>query len=602
MDFSKTKVASAAVNHSKLDLSSNHITTGSFLNLQPVYYRHMIPGEHISGVGSMLSRLAPVAVPTYGRCRVNLRAFFVPFRCVFPNFNEFIVDTIANNVSTSSLVSGSPIINNDVFISYFTTATYQNTPVSVSLDPNNHADAAIISDDRYDFESNGIYYVLSYRGRQLMKLIRSLGYKVIFDNTQKDFQFSALPLLCMAKVYLDWYANSSYANNVTYLYVQRLLKYNDPSAFLSLNQADLSQIMNLLGHITYDSGNDVYLNAWDTPMSPNQGNFSSRTISDISALNQTDSLGTSSPTSIGMMSNGTPKMVQNSSSQVDIGTTFIHQALKSLTDYMKRNQLSGAYAVDRFLARFGINLDSAKVDRSIYVGASSIDINFGDVMQTVNNAPSGQPSNLGDYAGQGFGKGNLEFDFKCDEFGLFLVTYSIIPVAHLFQGFDRNLLHINKDSFYTPEFDNLGCSAIAKGEVYVSKNDSFATNTQYLGIFGFAPRYYEYKQKQDFVTGDFDSPYVMAGGSAWHLNRIFDDSSFNNTHSDLVHSFGFTQGIDNAQYDRIFQYAQDDIDKFYLVFNFSVEGLSPCKSLFDTYKFDELGQQLTMDTGGAKVN
>ena len=93
-------------------------------------------------------------------------------------------------------------------------------------------------------------------------------------------------------------------------------------------------------------------------------------------------------------------------------------------------------------SRFGINLDSAKVDRSIYVGASSIDINFGDVMQTVNTAAAGQPSNLGDYAGQGFGKGQLEFDFKCDEFGLFLVTYSIIPVAHLFQGFDRNLLHI----------------------------------------------------------------------------------------------------------------------------------------------------------------
>ena len=116
MDFSKTKVASAAVNHSKLDLSSTHILTGSFLNLPAVYYRHMIPGEHIRGVGNMLSRLAPVAVPTYGRCRVNLRAFFVPFRCVFPNFNEFIVDTIANNVSTSSLVSSSPTIDNSIFI------------------------------------------------------------------------------------------------------------------------------------------------------------------------------------------------------------------------------------------------------------------------------------------------------------------------------------------------------------------------------------------------------------------------------------------------------------------------------------------------------
>ena len=273
MDFSKSNVASAAVNHCKLDLSSTHITTGSFLNIQPVYYRHMIPGEHLRGVGNLFCRLAPVAVPTYGRCRVNLRAFFVPFRCVFPNFDEFIVDTIANNVSTSSLVSSSPTIENAEFITYFTTATYMNNPVSVVLDPNVPQDAAIINADRYDFEFAGSYYVLSYRGRQLMKLLRSLGYKVIFNNASKQFPFSALPLLCMAKVYLDWYANSSYANNVIYLYVQRLLKFNDPSSNLQLSYVDLSQILNLLGYVTYDSGNDVYLNAWDTPMAPNQGNF-----------------------------------------------------------------------------------------------------------------------------------------------------------------------------------------------------------------------------------------------------------------------------------------------------------------------------------------
>lgn len=596
MDFSKTVVASAAVNHSKLDVSSTHITTGNFMKLQPVYYRHMLPGEHIKGVGNVLSRLAPVAVPTYGRCRINMRAFFVPFRCVMPNWNEFIVDTIASNVSDSSLVPTSPVLPNTVIVQMFTTLI---SPTNLGiysrlLDPTDTEDAAIISNNLYDFSTGSSYYVFNARGRWLYKLLCSLGYRPMWD-IKDDFNYSALALLSLAKVYLDWYANSAYLNQQLYLNVMQLLKFNDPTTGLVLTYQDLSQIAQLLKEINYDSGNDVFLNAWDNPMSPNNGLFSTFTMSDIT--------GAVNPATVdNNNAYGTPVMKQSGPTAVTIGTEYIHQALKSMTDYVKRNQLSGAYAVDRFLARFGINLDSAKVDRSIYVGASSVDVDFGTVMQTVNTAGSGSPSNLGDYAGQGIGRGSLNFDFKADEFGLFLVTYTIIPVAHLYQGYDRNNLHVLKESFYQPEYDNLGCSAITKGEVYVSKNGSYGSTLGYQGIFGFAPRYYEYKQKTDFVTGDYICPSIFDGGDSWHLNRTFDDNSFSNGLTGQTHSFGFATGIDAGQFDRIFQYTNTDIDKFYLVFNFAAESLAPCKSLFDTYKFDELGQQLTLDAGGAKVN
>lgn len=594
MDFSKTKVSVASTDHSKLDVSSTHITTGKFMELMPVYYRHMLPGEHIKGVGNVLSRLAPVAVPCYGRCRINMRSFFVPFRTIMPNWNEFIVDTIAANYSTASLVPSSPVIPNNVFVQLITTgSTY-----SIAIDPNDPAGAAIIADDRYDFQYNSTYYVFTAAGSTLVKLLQSLGYKIIWD-TKTDWNWSALPILALAKVYLDWYANSAYLNEVLYTNVLKLLKYNDPSSLLVLTTTDLSNIVRLTRWVNYDSGNDVYLNAWDNPMAPNAGLTTTFSMNDIS-FSAPQNVTVEMDTGPGVVQY-TPYMKQAGASRTEIGTTFLHQALKSMTDYVKRNQLAGAYAVDRFLARFGINLDSAKVDRSIYVGATSVDIDFGTVMQTANTAGAGDPSNLGDYAGQGFGRGSLNFDFKADEFGLFLVTYSIIPVAHLYQGFDRNNLHILKQDFYTPEYDNLGCSAIQKGEVYVSKNEGYATASQYDDIFGFAPRFYEYKQKQDYVTGDFVVPSKFAGGDSWHLNRILDDFSFTDIYHQ-THSLEFTEGLDNGQYDRIFQYTDTDYDKFYLVFNFAAESLAPCKSLFDTYKFDELGKELTLDAGGSKVN
>lgn len=604
MDFSKTKVAEAAVNHSKLDVSSTHITTGSFMKLQPVYYRHMLPGEHIKGVGNVLSRLAPVAVPTYGRCRINMRAFFVPFRVVMPNWNEFIVDTIASNASSTSLVPTSPVIPNSVIVNLYTTLISPSLfgLYSRQLDPNDADDAAIIAAGGYDFEYNANYYRFNSYGRWFYKLLLSLGYRPIW-NTKDDFNYSALALLSLAKVYLDWYANSAYLNNTIYTDVAQLLKYNDPTSGLVLTYTDLMKIANMMRYINYDSGNDVFLEAWDNPMSPNNGLSSKFSIDDVSMSNGVSNAYKPSTITNDLTQNpyGTPFMLKPTSSSLNIGSEFLHSALKSMTDYVKRNQLSGAYSVDRFLARFGINLDSAKVDRSIYVGATSVDVDFGSVMQTANTSAAGDPSNLGDYAGQGIGRGSLSYDFKCDEFGLFLVTYTIIPSAHIYQGFDRNNLHILKEQFYQPEFDNLGCSAINKGEVYVSKNGSYGAGTDYSGVFGFAPRYYEYKQKSDFVSGDFTLNSIFAGGDSWHLNRIFDDLTFSNV-SQQTHSYDFTTGKDAGQFDRIFQYTDSSIDKFYLVFNFAAESLAPCKSLFDTYKFDDLGQQLTLDAGGAKVN
>lgn len=607
MDFSKTKVSVASVNHSKLDVSSTHITTGNFMQLMPVYYRHMIPGEHIKGNGSVLARLAPVSVPSYGRCRINMRSFFVPFRTIFPKFNEFITDTIASNATGSSLVASSPIVTNSVLLNWFMTKSIVvggNTILENVrlLDATDADDAAIINQDMYDIKVSTSYYVFTTRGRERYKWLCSLGYRIVWDDKNTE-PFSALPILAFAKCYLDWYANSAYLNNQLYYRVQQLLEFNTPSANLQLTATHLTYIFDLIRYLSYDSSNDVFLNAWDNPMSPNNGLSTNLAISDITS-SYTNNGNTYSSGVVDMGNPGfdqnTPIMLQRANTGVYIGSQYLHTALKSLTDYVKRNQLSGAYAVDRFLARFGINLDSAKVNRSIYVSSTSVDVDFGQVTQVVNTAQGSDPSNLGSYGGIGIGNGNLDFDYKCDEFGIFLVLYSIIPAAHFFQGYDRNLKHILKTQFFTPEYDNLGCQGIEKGEVYVSKNSTFGTD--YSGVYGFAPRYYEYKQKTDFVTGDFTYPTAMAGGDAWHLQRIFKDDSFGTAVTDIQHSFELTQGVDAGQYDRIFNYTDTDIDKFYLVFNFNAQALAPCKSLFDTYDFDEMFRQLTMDAGGAKVN
>lgn len=599
--FDKQKVNIASSNHSKLDVSSTHVTTSSWMTLQPVYYRHMMPREHIAGSATALTRLAPVAVPTYGRCRINLRSFFVPFRTIFPNFNEFVTDTIGTNVNGSSLVAGSPLLPMSALRDLFTNGTYAIFGTSL---------AVLVSGQGYwDFQHDSHKYRLTFYGRHMMKVLQSLGYRVNFaaKDASENFNYSALPLLAYAKVYCDWYFNQAYIDAQSYLAIQQLFKYNDPSSSLVLTSGDVFNILSVCYSVFYDNGNDVYINAWDNPMSPNNNLYSPIIGQDVSAFSINPNIHTNNFGYVVQLDvNGTPYMSQSSSSNSSIGTEYLHDFLKSATDYVKRNQLSGALQIDRFLSRFGVSLDSAKANRSIYVSSQSIDVDFGSVMSYANTAGDGNTSNLGDYAGQGLGRGEFGFDFSTDEFGLFVVMSSIIPAASLYQGYDRNNLHIDKLDFFTPEFDNLGVQAITKGEVYVSDNhdanSSYDANSQaYLNTFGFAPRYYEYKQKSDFVTGDFVFGNFV-GGDAWHLNRILDDNTFGAI-TTQVHSIDFTRGLsDVGQFNRIFNYTEPDIDQFYIVYHFAAQSLAPCKSLFDTYDFDDAGDVIKMNGNNAKVN
>ena len=569
----KVKIETPNLRKSKLDISGIHITTGDFMNLQPCFYRHCIAGEHVSVNANAVMRLAPLAVPTYGRARLNLRAFFVPFRTIFPNWNNFITDTIGSDYSTSSLVDDSPIIGNKDFVSYFRLSA-NSTPITNW------------TNEPYDFYSGGNHYVLTSQGRYHMKILNSLGYRWDWDD-KNTTNFSALALLSFIKVYLDWYSASSYQDTTNFLILQRLCEYNSPSNKLVISLAQLTTALAFISQVCYDG--DYFTTAWDNPVSPNNGLSSDYSITDPTV--------TSNPQIVSQSANnhGTPTVAAT-----NIISQYGIDALKQLTNYVKRHQMVGARAIDRYLADHGINLAAEKMKRSIYLGAKSIDCQIGDVMST--SSGNGAISELGDYAGKGMGAGSALFEYDTDEYGLFLICYSILPNGGYVQGFDRNNLHIKRTDFFLNDFDCLGVQAIAKGELYMSKNQGFySTGSDFLGNFGYTSRYAEYKRPMSWLTGDV-SLGQFVGQDSWHLFRMFQDSSFNSLPANVVHSLSFVQGNDFNQYGRIFQNTANNADKFTIVFNFNASTFAPCRSLFDTYDFDDGGKQITMDANGTKMN
>lgn len=579
--LSKTSIPVAVPAVSRLALDCDHVTTMDFGCMQPVYYRHPIKGEKVDLNAAGTVRPFPLACPTYGRMRLNMHHFFVPWRTVFPQFDHFYNDNIAVNYGNASLVDDAPYFLNSSVVTLYTQNNIYAAPI-----------ANWTSGTPYDFYDSSNHYRFTTVGKLFYKVLVSLGYEINW-SLKDTIELSALPILAYARIYIDWYANQSYLDSSDVIGIRQMLAYNDPTQPLVLDAAALAVIASMVSAVTYDQ--DYFVGSWDNPFAPNSGQFSAISWSDIV-----------SGTAVTTNTDGTPYMYQGANTLVGIGSQYLHDALKAITDYSKRHQLAGASNINRALAQYGFGVSHLKADRSYHLGGSSIDIQTGAVFSTANTATGNNPSTLGDFAGNGYGNGVGSFDFKVEELGIVISIASIMPSGGYYQGCDENNMHVKKTDFFVPEFDGLGVQAIRKREVYVSNNGGFGlynNNIMYDEPFGMTGRYGEYKRPRNWVSGDLRCPTRFNGGEAWHLMRKFSDASFPLGINDLKHSLAFTRLTDKDTYRRILTYTEGDNDPFIAEFHFGVSSLAPCRGIFETYDFEtDNNKKVTLEAQGGVLN
>lgn len=627
----KFQVNTAITESTKMDLSCDFITTGDFFEVTPVYIKEMVPGEHIRIESEEFTRLQPLNVPTFGRGNINTRGFFVPMRTIMSQWNEFITDApaVTGGLSTSTsptmvVPSSVPVVNAELICEAFLRQTGVNGyPAILSLSTDSWGTNTTTAPGTYDFkidvQGTAYYITLNQQGRRVKKTLESLGYKVYpkksvaagtYPNVP-ELRWSAMPLLSVAKVYVDWYINSAYG--ILYedaLWIQRMLNNVNPSS-IDIQAPEVVRLLNFIVMANYDS--DYFVSAWDNPVSPNPTAFISNIVLPDVSMNDVYSSakpGVYNGTAFGNTDN-TPAIVSLTLANAAVSpavsrlTDYALTALKSLTDYMKRHQMVGVHAFDRYLARFGKGLSDEQLRRSKYLGAHKGSIQFGDIMQTTSDVESGL--GLGKFAGKGISYDKGVFEYTTNEYGYIILISSIIPSVGYYQGIDRNILHTNKLDFWTPELDNLGVQTINANELYIPYDGSSNMINTYSYTFGFTPRYSEYKFSKDRLTGDFTVPSLNWNGDldAWHFMRKFDDTSFAGDPSNVVHSKDFVNGaIDGEQYNRIFQgwNSKSPQDMFWMIWHFDVISHSPMKSMFDTYEFEDKGRKIVEEVNGVKLN
>lgn len=660
MNYKDTMNIPTAIDDStKMDLSCKHITTANWMQLNPIYWKEMVPGENLKVGVENFTRLNPLVTPTFAPgSKLKVSRFFVPFRTIYRGWNDFITDSVHvpslgtdKNVAIQNKV---PVVTNNVLIDAFT--NHWDIPGINSGFGNTFAVEVQGTDAAYDFvvkpedwqSGPGTKYRFTSLGQHAYKIITSLGYRFTFNESDTQ-EYSALPLLAYAKVYADYYWPSAYMDNYNHYLLESLFNA-DNGVELSLTAQQVFYILVLCTYVCYDS--DYFVSAFDNPVAPSTGNYSQLTLKDYSLPSPFNmnaaSTGTtvldrssqvvnfnqnySSNTGVTVSdSKGTPFIMGSNPSYFGVLTQYADSMLHRLTDYMKRHQLAGR-AMERYLARFGKSLSAEKLNRSVYLGTDITSIQIGDVMSTsdtvqehvvssgakaadtgsTGSATTITGSQLGAYAGKGIAYSKNDYDgFSTDEYGIYIITASLVPDVFYDQGIDPSLYHVYKSEFYTPEF-NYGMRSITASELYVPMNgmSAFSGPSAHTQVFGFTPRYAEYRVGKSRLTGSFTIPTLNGnsefGSDAWHMMRKVDASSFGGSLTGCVHSPSFVYGFNDAgQYNRIF--FNDDYDapdQFVMIYSFNVQSYSPMPSLYENYDWcdEQKGRNITMPVNGVKVN
>lgn len=165
----------------------------------------------------------------------------------------------------------------------------------------------------------------------------------------------------------------------------------------------------------------------------------------------------------------------------------------------------GSRYVD-FLRWYGVNPRDGRLDRPEYLGGGRQMISFSEVLATAEGAST----DVGDLFGHGIaGVRQRPFRKMFEEHGWFISVMFVRPKGIYQNGIPRRFLRTQPEDFWHREFELLPWQSVSELEIF---GGGSAAN-----VFGYVPRYDEYREVQSFVSGTF------RGGTEedWTLAREF---------------------------------------------------------------------------------
>lgn len=557
-----TSVKTPRVPLNRFDLSFDRIGTFKMGKLYPIICKEMLPGDRFRVRTDSLVRTMPLSSPAFGRLRMYIHYFFVPNRLVWDNWEDFITGgESGEDTHVPPYLPWSTLVGAD-----FQARSKSDSQGNWTYTPEDGLVAAF-GLPAQPYAGGNVFEAGVANGISTTTPISVLpfrAYRLIWNEYYRDQNVDdELPIDTATDGEQDiaaWGDEKFKGSILGDLLSRRWLKDYFTSALPTPQRGPDVQLP-IVGE-----GGTIQADGPLKLMIQNQG--TGEISNPNSVLSPTLNVGLGGTTGINISSTVNdqfPLEVQHTDLMYASGLTTAGGSVVAATI----NDLRRAIALQRFyeisaragsryietiMGHFHVRSSDARLQRPEYLGGGVTDINIGEVLQT---SATDQTSPQGNMAGRGFGIGRSnQCTYRAEEHGYLFGIMSIIPEPFYYQGIDKEWTRQSRVDYYWPSFAHLGEQEIDKSELSVGTSDG-ETDT-YGKLFGYAPRYAEYKFSKNIITG------LLRGSLAnWTFARKISDPNLNSAFLEI------------PQVNNPFAVQDEDTDKFIIWLSNDIRALRP---------------------------
>lgn len=496
-----SKVKRAKVKTSNFNLSEEHKLSCNFGEIIPILCKEVIPNDKFEISTELLIKFAPLKAPVMHRIQAKVDYFFVPNFQLTDQFSDFINPKVNTTASP-------------VLLPYIDTVRVNN----------------------FGKKNNSL----------ISSLVDYLGLPVTQTTyfTTAGNLISAMPFMAYQHIYNSYFRDQNLevlegANpSTTSLYL-----VDNYKRFTNMGAAPSNQITNLLKLRTSAWKKDYFTSALPSPqagddvtipftggnadvyLKDNLSNTDYQALVDStgSGLENTNYLGNDETADLNygsMASNhafspmGNAFLDPNGTMYADmtnVNALSINNLRKlfALQRFKELSERGGTRYPEMVRNFFGAFLPDWYFDRPIYLGGQVQPVSIGEVVQSVSDTTN--PLAYRGGLANSYGK-TRTVRFKSPCHGFIMGVLRVLPEATYSQGVERMWTRESLYDFAFPQFANLGEQEILNREIFA---DGSGDDQK---IFGYTPRYAEYKTGHTHIAGKFRSDLDY-----WHFGRTFDN-------------------------------------------------------------------------------
>lgn len=435
--------------------------------LYPAKVFECLPNDRWRLSQDILTKFAPLVSPVMHRINVFAHNWFVPFRLLWKNFEDWI--------SQQGTFVAPFVYLDETNTGIGTLADYLGFPVVTGTGPSNRRMVSAFPFAAYQF----IYHEW-YRDQNL---IPEFNYELVDgDNTSNADLFVLRKRAWMHDMFTSAAPSTQVGDPVEITPVQQfrdaIVKYNDldvvsiPNpAFIPVNSSNVATTGD--GTTVSTRGGDA--NTDDAVFNAAEGGL----YADMSSL------------------------------ELEAITVNDLRLAEMLQKYRERLMRVGRRYKEWLRGVWGVIPQDARLQQPEYIGGSIAPVIISDIMSTAQSADAARP--LADRGGTAMSvNSGIPDDYHVKEQGYMLVIVSVMPVTAYQQGIPKAFLKFDPLDYYTPDLAQIGEQPVTVQEIYAAAPIPGAT-------LGYLPAYYDYRLSYSDVAGEFKTSL-----SHWTMARIFD--------------------------------------------------------------------------------